>query len=366
MNREDRAAAEQQARTAMAAMVAEQAHVVELKSLVEQEFNRDNDTRAAELMSGQLPAAEQRLQELLAQVEATPYERTLLAEQRTRELEQAREAELAQAAELVRVAQRQAAEALEAEQLGVIRVAMAGIHTERPLIADLQERIAQAEKQDNYSLVAELRYDGRLQAAEQRLQGFQAQVDAIPNGRVLMAELEALQEEEQLAKTQREEQAAPAVQKTAWADQAERQSIEAELARQRANHRKDDLKRHRDAEYWKLQTFGYRIRPDEYLTARVRVSTEAVAGLVQQLGANTATADEKPGPDGLTGINLRYSPKVNGTCASISAFLARVETNGGEVYEFPDAQADRQKGAGPDRSRALGYDLGKSKELGIG
>ncbi|NVO33075.1 relaxase/mobilization nuclease domain-containing protein [Hymenobacter lapidiphilus] len=332
MNREDRAAAEQQTRAAMAAMAAEQAHVVELKSRVEQEFDRSGYTRVAELMSGQLPAAEQRLQEFRAQVEATPYGRSLLAEQRTRELEQAREAELAQAAELVRVAQRQAAEALEAEQLGVIRVAMAGIHTERPLIADLQERVAQAEKQGDYFLVAELRYGGQLQAAEQRLQGFQAQVDAIPNGRVLMAELEAQQEKEKLAKAQREEQAVREAREALAEQAAQRQEVRtrselAELEKFRGP-------RQQKGDYLRLQIPAERLSEVwNYLDTRVEI------GRNWQADSNNMLTDRVI--DGKISFNIRYPDECSPEkLANLVQFL---KENGGEVYERPDDRAQREK-----------------------
>ena len=84
---------------------------------------------------------------------------------------------------------------------------------------------------------------------------------------------------------------------------------------------------------------------------------------MKKYGANIATADERPGQDGLTGINLRYNLRVNGECTRIGAFLKNVETNGGEVYEFADAQADRQKRAGSDRSTGYNYGLEQSPEI---
>ena len=156
------------------------------------------------------------------------------------------------------------------------------------------------------------------------------------------------------------EQIARAVEATKLAEQAARQ---AKWERQLADDREYELNRHRDAEYRVLQIFGCRIRPDEYLTARVRVPSDAVAGIVKKYGANIATADERPGQDGLTGINLRYNLRVNGECTRIGAFLKNVETNGGEVYEFADAQADRQKRAGSDRSTGYNYGLEQSPEI---
>lgn len=155
------------------------------------------------------------------------------------------------------------------------------------------------------------------------------------------------------------EQIAQAVEATRLAEAA---AHKARRDRQLADDRAWELKHHREAEYRALQTFGYRIRPDEYLTARVRVPTDAVHGIVRQLGANTATADEKPGKDGLTGINLCYSPRLNGQCTLISDFLKRVESKGGEVYEFPNAEAARQKAAGSDRSSGFSTGLEQSQE----
>ncbi|WP_035566627.1 MobV family relaxase [Hymenobacter sp. IS2118] len=155
------------------------------------------------------------------------------------------------------------------------------------------------------------------------------------------------------------EQIAQAVEATRLAAAA---AHKARRDRQLADDRAWELKHHREAEYRALQTFGYRIRPDEYLTARVRVPTDAVHGIVRQLGANTATADEKPGKDGLTGINLCYSPRLNGQCTLISDFLKRVESKGGEVYEFPNAEAARQKAAGSDRSSGFSTGLEQSQE----
>lgn len=161
------------------------------------------------------------------------------------------------------------------------------------------------------------------------------------------------------------EQIARAIRATEQAEQANRRSEQEWRERQLADHREDERKQFRDAEYRTLQTFGYRIRPDEYLTARVRVPTNTVAGIVQHWGANTAIADEKPGKDGLTGINLLYSPQVNGNCSRITTFLERIGSKGGEVYEFADAKADRLKGAGSDRSTGPGYGLEQSPEISM-
>lgn len=158
------------------------------------------------------------------------------------------------------------------------------------------------------------------------------------------------------------EQIAQAVEATKLAEAA---AHKARRDRQLADDREWELKHHHQAEYRALQTFGYRIRPDEYLTARVRVPTDAVPGIVRQLGASTAIADEKPGKDGLTGINLRYSPRLNGQCTLISDFLRKVESKGGEVYEFPNAQAARQKGAGSDRSSGFSTGLEQSSEISM-
>lgn len=156
------------------------------------------------------------------------------------------------------------------------------------------------------------------------------------------------------------EQIAQAVEATRLAEAA---AHKARLDRQLADDRAWELKHHLQTEYSALQAFGYRIRPDEYLTARVRVPTNAVLGIVQQLGASTAIADDKPGKDGLTGINLRYSPRLNGKCTLISDFLKKVESKGGEVFEFPNARADRQEKAGSDRSTGFSNGLDKSPEI---
>lgn len=161
------------------------------------------------------------------------------------------------------------------------------------------------------------------------------------------------------------EQITRAVQKTEQAEQAEQRLIQADLERQRAADREQERQRHRDAEYRELQTFGYRLSRHDNLTARVRVPSEAVAGIMQKYGANIATADDKPGKDGLTGINLRYNPQVNGQCTRISDFLKKVEANGGEVYEFANARADRQKSAGSDRSIGPDFGLDQSTERGM-
>ena len=161
------------------------------------------------------------------------------------------------------------------------------------------------------------------------------------------------------------EQIARAIRATEQAEQANRRSEQEWRERQLAADREDERKRFRDAEYRTLQTFGNRIRPDEYLTARVRVPTDTVASIVQHWGASTAIADEKPGKDGLTGINLRYSPRVNGKCSRITTFLEGIESKGGEVYEFADAKADRLKGAGSDRSTGPGYGFEQSPEISM-
>lgn len=161
------------------------------------------------------------------------------------------------------------------------------------------------------------------------------------------------------------DQIALAVQATEQAEQANRQSIQASLELQRASDREHELERHRKAEYRALQTFGYHLSRHDYLTARVRVPSVAVAGIVQKYGTNIATADEKPGEDGLTGINLRYNPRVNGECTRISGFLKKVEANGGEVYEFKNTRADRQKSTGSDRSIGPNISLDQSADLGI-
>lgn len=158
------------------------------------------------------------------------------------------------------------------------------------------------------------------------------------------------------------EQIAQAVEATRLAEAA---AQKARLDRQLVDDRAWELKHHRQTEYSALQTFGYRIRPDEYLTARVRVPTDAVHGIVRQLGASTATADEKPGKDGLTGINLLYSPRLNDKCTLISDFLKKVESKGGEVYEFPDARATRQERTGSDRSSGFSSGLENSQEITI-
>ena len=159
------------------------------------------------------------------------------------------------------------------------------------------------------------------------------------------------------------EQIDRAVQKTERSAQAEQRSIQASLERQRAADREYELKKQYEAEYRTLDMFGYKTRRDQYLTARVRVPTNEVAGIVQHWGANMATADEKPGKDGLTGINFRYSPQVNGQCTRMTDFLQRVASKGGQVYEFADARADRQERAGTDRSSGPGYGLEQSREI---
>jgi Plasmid recombination enzyme len=161
------------------------------------------------------------------------------------------------------------------------------------------------------------------------------------------------------------EQIARAVQFTEKFMRDEQASNQASYARRLAADRESELKWHRETEFRALHNFGCNLSRRDNLTARVRVPSADVAGIVQNFGTNIATADVKPGQDGLTGINLRYNPQVDGQCTRISAFLKKVETNGGEVYESANAQADRRNGTGTDRSIGPDYGLEQSSDLSM-
>ena len=161
------------------------------------------------------------------------------------------------------------------------------------------------------------------------------------------------------------QQTARAVQEAERAAQENQRVIQASLDRQRDAAREHELTLHRKTEYAALQAVSYNLSTRDYLTARIRVPSEAVTSVVQQLGANIAIADKKPGEDGLMGINLVYKPQVSHQCTRVSDLLARVASKGGEVYELPEAQAARQQGAASVRSTGLDYGVDRSHEPGI-
>jgi hypothetical protein len=157
-------------------------------------------------------------------------------------------------------------------------------------------------------------------------------------------------------------QIAQAVQAT---EQAKQEREQASIARQLAAMREDERKWHLNKEYDTLRAFSSERGQRDYAVARIRVPHVNVAGMVASLGRNTAVADEKPGKDGLTGINLCYNPRTTGASARISAVLAETVALGGEIFERDEAKAIRQKNTVSDHDLAANYVVEKNKEKGI-
>ncbi len=157
-------------------------------------------------------------------------------------------------------------------------------------------------------------------------------------------------------------QIAQAVQAT---EQAKKESEQASTARQLAAMRDDERQRHLNKEYDTLQKFTSERGQRDHAVARIRVPHANAAGIVASLGSNTAVKDEKPGKDGLTGINLSYNPRTTGASARVSAVLAEAVALGGEVFEQNEVKATRQKNTAFDHGLAANYVVEKNKEKGI-
>jgi hypothetical protein len=95
----------------------------------------------------------------------------------------------------------------------------------------------------------------------------------------------------------------------------------------------------------------------------VRVPVANVTALVESIGRYTAVADEKPGKDGLQGINLSYYPSAGSNGMRVSDFLDKAKELGGEVYELADARATRELYAASDRQLAANYSVEKSQQI---
>ena len=158
------------------------------------------------------------------------------------------------------------------------------------------------------------------------------------------------------------EQVGQAVQAT---QQAQQQAEEVEIARQLAAMRARQHQQHVAYEQQELEHFRSERGHGGREVARVRVPVANVTALVESIGGSTAFADEKPGKDGLQGINLSYFPHAGSNGMRVSDFLDKAKKLGGEVYELADAQATRERYAASDRKLAVSYsvDKGKSQEI---
>jgi hypothetical protein len=156
------------------------------------------------------------------------------------------------------------------------------------------------------------------------------------------------------------EQIGQAVQAT---QQAQQQAKQAEMARQQADMRAHQHQQHVANEHWELERFRSERGRDGREVARVRVPVANVTALVESIGRYTAVADEKPGKDGLQGINLSYYPSAGSNGMRVSDFLDKAKELGGEVYELADARATRELYAASDRQLAANYSVEKSQQI---
>lgn len=144
--------------------------------------------------------------------------------------------------------------------------------------------------------------------------------------------------------------------------QAVQATKQAALDRQRAIEAQALLVRRQEYEEAQLQKLVAQYQYSGQTVARLVVPPASVAGIVQRLGVNVASAKEKIGSDGLTTVTLTYNARASGNCLRISNIMEEAEKRGGKVYESADARVIRERGAYTDGQSGLGRNIEKEIE----